>query len=131
MALRSGDYIDDLVRYIENNLDSGYREDQLRFLLINQGYSRSAVEKAFRIVKQKGPKIAPQAHVEEAPKVEAVPYEEPSQKKGFFSRLFSIFSSKKSKKQAPESAESSQSSSSSGSGLPEKVRVDSNGNLIN
>ena len=131
MALRSGDYIDDLIRYIENNLESGYREDQLRFLLINQGYSRSAIEKAFKMVKQKGPKMTFSAPVSEAPKTELVHDEMPQKKKGFFSRLFSIFSSKKSAQQnnaaAPDPYDVPKSA---GSNLPDKIKVDSKGNLL-
>jgi hypothetical protein len=130
MPLRSGDYINDLVRYIESNLGSGYREDQLRFLLINQGYSRSAVEKAFRIVKQKGPVVVPQVKKAEAPKVEAVHDDLPQPKKGFFAKLFSMFSSKK-KEQVPAPEQSAYDvPKSAGSNMPDKVKIDSQGNLI-
>jgi len=132
MPLRSGDYINDLVRYIEGNLGSGYREDQLRFLLINQGYSRSAVEKAFRIVKQKGPVVAQQVKKIEAPKVEAVHDELPQPKKGFFAKLFRMFSSKKKKQVAPATEQSTYNvPTSAGSNMPDKVKIDSQGNLIN
>lgn len=132
MVLRRGDYINDLVNYVENNLRSGYREDQLRFLLINQGYSRSAVEKAFRIVKQKGSQIVPQVQVKEAPKVEAVHDEMPAPKRSFFSKLLGIFSSKKkSTAQVSRPQDQFDVPASAGSDMPDKVKVDSEGNLVN
>jgi len=38
--------IDDLVRHIKKNLSKEYKEDSIRWALINQGYSRTTVDKA-------------------------------------------------------------------------------------
>ncbi len=133
MTRRDGDYMKEIVEYIESNLKSGYREDQLRFLLINQGYSRSAVDKAFRIVEQNRP-AEPVRSNAEPPKVEFVEEELPQKKEGFFSKLFGgLFSSKK----KPESLNSNSSSSSNQETLPQNndsagefVQIDSEGNLV-
>lgn len=129
MALRSGDYMNDLVRYIENNLKGGYREDQLRFLLINQGYSRSAVNRAFRVAAQKRPVEAPSRPAEPA-RVEFVNDDvEPVKKQGFFSKLFGgLFSSKKKQQQAPSYSDQSMPAATSAGA--DFVEIDSDGNLV-
>ena len=38
--------IDDLVRHIRKNLSKEYKEDSIRWALINQGYSRTTVDRA-------------------------------------------------------------------------------------
>ena len=83
--LRNGDYIKRLIAYIEKNLSKGYKIDQLRILLVQQGYSRAAVEKAIKLVQARMPK--PQPVIKEKPKVEI---QEPAKKKGFFARLFGL-----------------------------------------
>lgn len=39
---------DNLADYIKKNLSKGYNANSLKWALLNQGYSRSAVERAFR-----------------------------------------------------------------------------------
>jgi len=59
------DYRRQLVNYFKKNLSKGYTPDSLKLALINQGYSRTAVEKALE-----------QAHkelAEEAPKLKEKP----------------------------------------------------------
>ena len=63
--MRENDYRRQLVNYFKRNLSKGYTPDALKLVLINQGYSRTAVEKALE-----------QAHKElseEAPKFEEKP----------------------------------------------------------
>ena len=122
MALRRGDYMQDLVSYIENNLKRGYREDQLRFLLMNQGYSRAAIEKAFRVMEQNRPAVVEQPAPKEVPRVEFIESALPSKRPGFFSRLFSgLFSSKPAPRQAPIR----EKLASDG-----QISIDSSGNLM-
>jgi SOS response regulatory protein OraA/RecX len=42
--------IDELTKYIKNNLKKGYTVESLRWALINQGYSKIEIEKALRKV---------------------------------------------------------------------------------
>ena len=42
------DYKRKLINYIKKNLKKGYTEDSLRWALVNQGYSRTAVEDAIQ-----------------------------------------------------------------------------------
>jgi hypothetical protein len=74
-----------LTGYIEKNLSKGYNVDQLKIVLLSQGYSRAAVERALKIVASRLPKPLPVAVVKEQPKVE---FHEPEKKPGFFARLF-------------------------------------------
>ena len=63
--MRENDYRRQLVNYFKKNLSKGYAPDSLKFALINQGYSRTAVERALE-----------QAHkelAEEAPKFKEKP----------------------------------------------------------
>ena len=84
VILRDKDYMNYIVRYIDRNLSKGYNKDQLKIMLVNQGYSRAAVEKAVKMVQERMPK--PQPVAKEKPKIE---YTEVQEKKpGFFARLF-------------------------------------------
>ena len=82
--LRDGDYMKRLIAYIEKNLSKGYKIDQLKILLIQQGYSRAAVERAIKLVQERMPK--PHLVIKEKPKIEMT--QEPEKKPGFFARLF-------------------------------------------
>jgi len=44
--MRENNYKTRLVDYFKKNLSKGYSSDSLKFSLISQGYSRTAVEKA-------------------------------------------------------------------------------------
>ena len=44
--MKTIDYMSQLVNYFKKNLKKGYPLDALKFSLINQGYSRTAVESA-------------------------------------------------------------------------------------
>lgn len=87
-VLRDGDYIKQIVSYIERNSSRGYSIDQMRFTLLQQGYSRAAIEKAMRIYEQSRPRPV-EVKKEEIPAVE--PVVSVQQKKGFFSRMFGFF----------------------------------------
>lgn len=89
------DYVADISRYIKKNIKKGYTKESLKFALLNQGYSRQEIEKAF--------KKADQELAEEAPELKVQPkitYEiiEPKEyamkhvvnKRSFWKRLFGI-----------------------------------------
>jgi len=86
--LRDGDYIKGLIRYADRNLSRGYTIDQIRLTLLQQGYSRSAVDRAIKIAEANRPKT----HViekKEEPKIVPV-HEEPVRKRTFFQKLFGM-----------------------------------------
>ena len=93
VILRDKDYMTYIVRYIDRNTSKGYNKDQLRLMLLNQGYSRAAVERAFRLYDEQHPKVQ-HVVVKETPKVE-IPVEEAPKKRGFFARLFGLGKKKK------------------------------------
>ncbi len=100
VTLRDGDYMKTLVGFIGRNASHGYSYDQIRLLLVNQGYSRAAVDRAIRIYEQTKPKPAPVQAVE-PPKVEPVKIQPtPIEKKpGFFARLFGAGKKKEAEEQ--------------------------------
>ena len=87
--LRDGDYMKGLVRYTQRNLSRRYTVDQIRLTLIQQGYSRAAVDRAIKIALESMPK-APVAE-KPAPKIELVEHEPvPERKRNFFQKLFGL-----------------------------------------
>ena len=92
MTIRRGDYIQYIVDYLERNLarNRGYSMEQLKMTLMNQGYSKAAVERASKMVESRMPKAEPPPAPK--PAIEVVPQEEPK-KKGFFQRFFDFFRS--------------------------------------
>jgi len=92
VVLRDGDYMKQVVSYIERNMGRGYNVDQIRFTLLQHGYSRAAIERGMKIYNQMHPPMA------EPVKNEALAVSEPvaepvvEEKKGFFSRMFGFFS---------------------------------------
>jgi hypothetical protein len=53
------EYIDKLKLYIKKNLKKGYTQDSLKWALINQGYTRSIVERAIDEVNKELSETAP------------------------------------------------------------------------
>ena len=53
--------VEEIIDYIKKNLKKGYTKDSLRWALINQGYSKMEIEKAFRKLdqdlRQQAPKL--------------------------------------------------------------------------
>ncbi len=76
-----------ILDYLEKNLKKGYKLDDLKYVLFNQGYMRIEVEEAIKIISEKIKKAQGDKHkvVEEVQIIEEVA-ELP--KKGFFRRLF-------------------------------------------
>ena len=88
--LRDGDYIKGLIRYAQRNLSRGYTLDQIRLTLMQQGYSRAAVDRAIRVAQESMPK-APVAEAKPAPKIEVVePEYVPERKRSFFQKLLGL-----------------------------------------
>ena len=87
--LRDGDYIKGLVRYTERNLSRGYTVDQIKLTLIQQGYSKAAVDRAVRIAEANRPKVV--EVVKEEPKIVPVMEEQvPAKKRTWFHKLFGL-----------------------------------------
>jgi len=95
--LRDGDYMKGLMRYADRNLSRGYTIDQIRLTLLQQGYSRAAVDRAIKLAEASRPKVAP-VEVKVEPKIMPV-VEEPVRKRTFFQKLFGL-----NKTQEPSSA---------------------------
>lgn len=88
-------YMGKLIRYIKKNLSKGYTLESLKWALIEQGYSRSEVDRAIKLVHEELAKNAPK--LKDKPKITvtresiypAIPIEE---KKGFWIKIKEIFS---------------------------------------
>lgn len=77
----------ELITYIEKNLNKKYTIDEIKVALLGQGYSRTAVENALKVVEMSRPKPKAQIIIpKEEPKIIA----EPAKKKGFFAKLFGL-----------------------------------------
>ncbi len=86
------DYKRKLISYFKKNLVKGYTSDSLRFALMSQGYSRTAVEKA---LEQATEELAAKAPViEDKPKIKynmIDEYDQPIKiKKSFFKRFLGL-----------------------------------------
>jgi len=96
--MRNTDYIHQLANYIKKNLTKGYTIEALKWALIDQGYSRSEVSRAIKIVNEELAKAAPK--MVEKPKItftrepitETEQAREKSERKSFFGKLKDWFS---------------------------------------
>lgn len=90
------DYIHQLADYIKRNLSKGYTIDSLKYALLSQGYSRSAVERAITIANEQLAKEAPKMKEKPIIKYELVDSSENSNmetnNRSFWQRLKKIFS---------------------------------------
>ena len=92
-------YIQQLVSYIEKNLAKGYTLESLKWALIDQGYSRSEVNRAIKLANEELAKKAPKLEEKPVIKVEREPILqeiEPGKKhpvKNFFKNLKELFKS--------------------------------------
>jgi len=71
----SKDYLQQLADHIKKNLAKGYTLESLKFALLDQGYTRSVVERAFQNVHKELSARAP--NVVEAPVVKTEIIQEP------------------------------------------------------
>ena len=85
-----------LADHIKKNLQKGYTIDSLRFSLLQQGYSRTTVEKAIEIANRQLASTAPRVEEKPVIKYEIISEEDMKRKVaeqdaaggGFFKRLF-------------------------------------------
>ena len=78
-----------LLDYFNKNIKKGYKLEELKIVLLRQGYLRSDIDRVMFIIKQKTKKEQEDREKEEREKKEVVEVvEEPVEKKGFFRRLF-------------------------------------------
>ncbi|MBS3090320.1 hypothetical protein J4433_00955 [Candidatus Pacearchaeota archaeon] len=92
MVYRKEDQTQKLADYIKKNLSrgKGYTVESLKWALISQGHSRTAVENAVELANKQLAAMAPKLPPVKEEKIEFV--EEPvEEKKGFFKRLLGIF----------------------------------------
>lgn len=90
------DYITQIVEYIKKNLSKGYTLDSLRFALLNQDYSRTAIEKAIQIANEELANKIPPLKEKPIIRYEVVSNKDikkemknKPKKKSFFKKLFS------------------------------------------
>lgn len=85
-------YLTNTVNYIKRNLKKGYNKESLKWMLVNQGTSRSEVEKAFvqaekEIANESAEAIRRMQSTVPAPRIEPI-MPDVEKKKGFFSKFF-------------------------------------------
>jgi len=88
-------YINQLISYIKKNLQKGYTLDSLKFALLDQGYSRSSVDRAINIVNKQLAKKAPQLKEKPLIKIQRIPiynhFPEEKEEKSFWNKIKKIF----------------------------------------
>lgn len=52
MVTRETDYIQQLANYIKRNLSKGYTSDSLKWALVDQGHSRTEIERAIKLANE-------------------------------------------------------------------------------
>jgi len=86
-------YIQHLVNYFHKNLSKGYTIDALKWALVNQGYSKTIIERAINQVNKELSEKAPK--LKEKPKIKYEIIDENDNpitiKKSFFRKVFDFF----------------------------------------
>jgi len=86
-----------LADYIKKNISKGYTIESLKYSLMQQGYSRTSVEKAMQIANKQMAENAPKMSEKPIIKYEVISDEDMAKKvaeqdnKGFFRRIFDWF----------------------------------------
>lgn len=93
MHVRSTPHLRTLLDYFEKNLKKGYKIEALKYILLNQGYSKTEIAEAIRIIEEKTKKDQEAIKKEEERKMKMQIQEDlnninQEQNKGFFARLF-------------------------------------------
>jgi len=93
MHVRATPHLRTILDYFEKNLKKGYKVDALKYVLLNQGYSKTEIAEAIRIIEEKTKKDQEAVKKEEERRLKMQIQEElnqvnQQQKKGFFGRLF-------------------------------------------
>ncbi len=91
MVYRKEDITQKLADYIKRNLGKGrgYTTESLKWALVSQGHSRTAVEKAVELANKQLAAEAPKFEPRKEEKIEIVEPEE--EKAGFFKKLLKLF----------------------------------------
>jgi len=87
-------YIQQLVNYLKRNLSKGYTIESLKWALINQGYSRSSVNKAIQLTNEQLALKAPKLKEKPIIKYEIVTDKEEKKKikrKTFWEKIKELF----------------------------------------
>jgi len=87
---RESDYIQQLADYFKKNLSKGYTLESLNWALINQGHSRTEVERALKIANEQLALNAPKMIEKPVIKIETIP--EVEEKQSLFLRIKRWFS---------------------------------------
>jgi len=89
--LRNSDYIQQIADYIKKNLQKGYTIESLKWALINQGHSRTEIERAIKIAEEQLAAQAPKMKEKPVIKYERIPVQEETEikeKKSWLKKLF-------------------------------------------
>jgi len=91
--MREAEYVRKLTDYFKKNLKKGYTTESLKWALVRQGYSRTAIEKAIVQSQQELAKEAPV--LKERPKIIHEAFDEndqpiPVRKKSWWHKLFGM-----------------------------------------
>jgi hypothetical protein len=87
---RDTDYIQQLASYIKRNLSKGYTQEALKWALVDQGHSRTEIERAVKLANEQLAMSAPKMIEKPVIKYETEPPVD--EKKGFWARVKSWFS---------------------------------------
>jgi len=81
-----------LLDYFNKNLKKGYKIEDLKIILIKQGYLRSDIDRVISIIREKTKKDQEERERLEKERNAAIEVfsEEPPRKRGFFKRLLGI-----------------------------------------
>lgn len=93
MKVRTTPHLRTILDYFEKNLKKGYKLDDLKYMLLSQGYSKTEIGEAIKIVEEKRKKDQEVIKKEEERQLKMQIHEDLKQvteerKKGFFGRLF-------------------------------------------
>ncbi|MFH1365611.1 MAG: hypothetical protein ABIH28_03445 [archaeon] len=91
--VRNTPHLREILNYFEKNLKKGYKIDALKYVLLNQGYSKTELTEAIKIIEEKTKRDQEAARKEEERKLRMQVQEEvkqatQQQKKGFWGRMF-------------------------------------------
>ncbi len=86
--MKEAEFMRIMTDYIKKNLKKGYTVDSLRWALVGQGYSRTAIEKALQQVHKELAEEVPA--IKEKPQItrEIISEEPVKEKKSFWKKLF-------------------------------------------
>jgi len=89
--VRKGDYVTELVEYLKKNLKKGYTKDSLKWALVNQGHSKTEVEKALKKVDEELASEAPLLNTKPVIEYEVIePKDAVVEKKPWWKKIFRL-----------------------------------------